>query len=84
VGDKTFKTHFDGYNFLPYFKSEVAAGPRHEFFYFSNTVDMMTMRYDEWKISSRPSKATFLPVARDDPGSDRDQLAAGSVGALSG
>jgi arylsulfatase A-like enzyme len=51
VGDKTFKTHLDGYNFMPYFKGEVAAGPRHEFFYFSNTADLMAMRYDEWKVS---------------------------------
>lgn len=34
AGDKTFKTHLDGYNFLPCFRGEVAKGPRHEFFYF--------------------------------------------------
>ena len=28
VGDKTFKNHLDGYNFLPYFKGQVAEGPR--------------------------------------------------------
>jgi len=41
----------DGYNFMPYFKGEVPAGPRREFFYFSNTADLMAMRYDEWKVS---------------------------------
>jgi putative transposase len=25
AGDKTFKNHLDGYNFLPFFKGEVAA-----------------------------------------------------------
>ena len=30
VGDKTFKNHLDGYNFVPYFKGELATGPRHE------------------------------------------------------
>jgi arylsulfatase A-like enzyme len=60
VGDKTFKTHLDGYNFLPYFKGEVAAGPRHEFFYFSNTADMMAMRYDEWKISFKTIKGNLF------------------------
>jgi arylsulfatase len=39
VGDKTFKVHLDGYNFLPYLKGEADAGPRKEFFYFSDTGD---------------------------------------------
>ena len=34
VGDKTFKTHLDGYNFLPFFKGEGAEGLRKEFFLF--------------------------------------------------
>jgi arylsulfatase A-like enzyme len=60
VGDKTFKTHLDGYNFLPYFNGDVAAGPRHEFFYFSNTADMMAVRYDEWKISFKTIKGNLF------------------------
>jgi arylsulfatase A-like enzyme len=60
AGDKTFKTHLDGYNFMPYFKGEVAAGPRHEFFYFSNTADMMAMRYDDWKISFKTIKGNLF------------------------
>jgi arylsulfatase A-like enzyme len=51
VGDKTFKTHLDGYNFLPYLKGEVEAGPRHEFFYFTNDGDLLALRYDAWKVS---------------------------------
>jgi arylsulfatase A-like enzyme len=60
VGDKSFKTHLDGYNFMPYFKGEVAAGPRHEFFYFSNTADLMAMRYDEWKVSFKTIKGNLF------------------------
>jgi len=60
VGDKTFKTHLDGYNFLPYLNGESAAGPRHEFFYFSNTADMMAMRYDAWKISFKTIKGNLF------------------------
>jgi arylsulfatase A-like enzyme len=60
VGDKTFKTHLDGYNFLPFFKGEVTDGPRHEFFYFSNTADMMAMRYDAWKISFKTIKGNLF------------------------
>ncbi len=51
AGDKTFKTHLDGYNFLPFFKGEVAEGPRHEFFYFSDNADLMAVRYNAWKIT---------------------------------
>ncbi len=51
VGNKTFKNHLDGYNFLPFFKGEVAEGPRHEFFYFSDNADLMALRYNDWKIA---------------------------------
>ena len=51
AGDKTFKNHLDGYNFLPFFKGETTNGPRHEFFYFTNDGDLMSVRYDAWKIS---------------------------------
>ncbi|NYF50559.1 arylsulfatase [Tunturiibacter gelidoferens] len=60
VGDKTFKTHLDGYNFIPYFKGEVTTGPRHEFFYFSNTADLMAMRYDQWKVSFKTIKGNLF------------------------
>jgi arylsulfatase A-like enzyme len=51
AGDKTFKNHLDGYNFMPFFKGEVEEGPRHEFFYFSDNGDLMAIRYNAWKIS---------------------------------
>ena len=51
AGEKTFKTHLDGYNFMPFFKGEVAAGPRHEFFYFSDNADLMAVRYNAWKVT---------------------------------
>ena len=50
IGDRTFKVHLDGYNFLPYFKGEKKESPRVEFFYFSDDGDLMAMRYDNWKI----------------------------------
>jgi arylsulfatase A-like enzyme len=51
AGDKTFKNHLDGYNFMPFFKGEFAEGPRHEFFYFSDNGDPMAIRYNAWKVS---------------------------------
>ena len=50
AGNKTFKVHLDGYNFLPYFKGEVEKSPRKEYFYFSDDGDLMAMRYDNWKF----------------------------------
>ena len=48
--DKTLKNHLDGYNFMPYFKGEEKAGPRHEIFYFDDNANLNALRYDRWKI----------------------------------
>jgi len=50
IGDTTFKVHLDGYNFLPYLKGEVDKGPRREFFYFSDTGELLNLRYNNWKV----------------------------------
>jgi arylsulfatase len=42
VGDKKFKNHLDGYNFMPFLKGEVDEAPRKAF---------MAVRYGPWKIS---------------------------------
>ena len=47
---KKFKVHLDGYNFLPYLTGKEAAGPRVEYFYFSDDGDLLAMRYDNWKM----------------------------------
>jgi arylsulfatase len=60
VGDKSFKNHLDGYNFLPFFKGEVPAGPRHEFFYFGIGADLMALRYDDWKVSFKTVKGNLF------------------------
>ena len=64
VGDKTFKTHLDGYNFLPFLKGEVAAGPRKELFYFSDEGNLEALRYGDWKIHFRLRPKTFTIAAR--------------------
>ena len=51
IGDKTFKTHLDGYNFLPFFKGEMAKGPRREIFYFDDNANLNALRIDDWKLS---------------------------------
>lgn len=50
VGDKTYKVHLDGYNFLPYLTGKEQKGPRKEFFYFSDDGDLTALRYDNWKF----------------------------------
>jgi len=50
IGDKHFKVHLDGYNFLPYFTGETKEAPRNEFFYFSDDGDLTGLRYDNWKF----------------------------------
>ena len=50
AGDKTYKVHLDGYNFLPYLTGEESKGPRTEFFYFSDDGGLTGLRYDNWKF----------------------------------
>jgi len=51
AGAKTFKTHLDGYNFLPFFKGEADKGPRNEIFYFDDNANINAMRYKDYKIT---------------------------------
>jgi arylsulfatase A-like enzyme len=60
VGDKTFKIHLDGYNFLPFLKGEVAEGPRKEFFYFTDNGDLTALRYADWKLSFKTIKGNLF------------------------
>jgi len=65
VGDKTFKNHLDGYNFLPYFKGEAAESPRREFFYFTDNADLIALRYNNWKISFKTIKGNLFTGKED-------------------
>ena len=60
VGDKTFKTHLDGYNFQPFLKGDVAEGPRKEFFYFTDNGDLTAVRYNDWKLSFKTIKGNLF------------------------
>jgi arylsulfatase len=65
AGDKTFKNHLDGYNLMPFFKGEVAEGPRHEFFYFSDNADLMAVRYNAWKLSFKTIQGNLFTGKED-------------------
>jgi arylsulfatase A-like enzyme len=60
VGDKTFKNHLDGYNFMPFFKGAVAKGPRREIFYFDDNANLNAVRYDDWKIHFQIMEGNFF------------------------
>jgi arylsulfatase A-like enzyme len=60
VGEKTFKTHLDGYNFTPFLKGEADKGPRREFFYFTDNGDLTAVRYDDWKVSFKTIKGNLF------------------------
>jgi arylsulfatase len=65
VGDRTFKVHLDGYNFLPYLRGETDVGPRREFFYFSDDGNLVGLRYNNWKVVFAEQRAHGLDVWQD-------------------
>jgi arylsulfatase len=91
-GDKSFKVHLDGYNFLPYMRGETTKPPRNEFFYFSDTGDLLNLRYNQYKVVFAEQRAhgfavweepfVFLRVPklfnlRSDPFEEADQVGMG-------
>ena len=65
IGDKTFRNHLDGYNFLPFFQGKVAKGPRREVFYFTDNGDLTALRYDDWKLSFKTIKGNLFTGKED-------------------
>ncbi|MEO1678218.1 MAG: arylsulfatase [Pseudomonadota bacterium] len=61
-GNENTPVHLDGYNFLPYFSGETDEGPRREFFYFSDTGDLLNVRYNRWKIVFAEQRAEGFDV----------------------
>jgi arylsulfatase A-like enzyme len=60
VGDKTFKTYLDGYNFMPFLKGEAKEAPRREFFYFTDNGELNALRYNDWKVSFKTVKGNLF------------------------
>jgi len=57
IGNKTFKVHLDGYNMLPHLTGKEKKGARTELFYFSDDGDLISFRYDDWKINFMEQRA---------------------------
>ena len=50
-GDKTFKVHLDGHNFLPYFQGKDKQGPRDHIYYFDQGGNLNAIRWNDWKVN---------------------------------
>ena len=92
LDDEEFRVHLDGYNFMPYMRGETEEPPRKAFFYFSDTGDLLNLRYDQYKIVFAEQRAhgfdvwqepfTFLRLPklfniRSDPFEEADQIGMG-------
>jgi arylsulfatase A-like enzyme len=67
AGDKTFKVHLDGYNFLSYLTGQESKSPRKEFFYFSDDGDLTGLRYDNWKVVFAQQRAPGTMLVWSEP-----------------
>lgn len=65
VGDRSYRVHLDGYNFLPHLTGESATGPRREFFYFSDDGQLVSARVGDWKLVFAEQRAKRFDVWRD-------------------
>jgi len=60
---KTFKVHLDGYDLTDMLAGK-AAGPRKEFFYWTDDGDFAGLRYEKWKLVFLEQRAHGLDVWR--------------------
>jgi arylsulfatase len=67
VGDKTFKVHLDGYNFMPYFQGKEKTGPRDSIYYFDQGGNLNAMRWNDWKLSFATTKGNIATGVREVP-----------------
>jgi len=65
AGGKTFKVHLDGYDFLPYFKSEAKQGPRDAIYYFDQGGNLNALRWNDWKLSFATTKGNIATGVRE-------------------
>jgi arylsulfatase len=50
IGDMTYRVHLDGYNLVPYLTGQAAKSPRESFLYINDDQQLVSLRYDNWKI----------------------------------
>jgi arylsulfatase len=66
AGKKTFKVHLDGYNFMPFFRGDVAQGPRDSIYYFDQGGNLNAIRWNDWKLNfATSSKGNIATSTRE-------------------
>jgi arylsulfatase len=64
AGNKNFKVHIDGYNFLPYLTKKADKGPRENFYYFTDGGELSAIRMGDWKLMFAIQEAEGFAVWR--------------------
>src|SRR5262245_56201528 len=68
AGNKKFRVHLDGYNFMPYFQGKEKAGPREEIYYFDQGGNLNALRIRDWKVSfAINSEGNIATATRESP-----------------
>ncbi len=64
AGGKRYNVHLDGYNLLPHITDSKDAGewPRKEFYYWNDDGQLVSMRYDRWKLVFKEQTAKQMRV----------------------
>jgi arylsulfatase len=65
AGNKTYKVHIDGFNFLPYLTGKTDRGPRESFFYIADEGQVMAIRMGDWKAVFYEQRAHRFDVWRE-------------------
>lgn len=50
LGGKNYKVHLDGYNQLDYLTGKTDKSARTEFYYFNDDGELVSMRFNDWKV----------------------------------
>jgi arylsulfatase A-like enzyme len=66
AGNRKFKVHLDGYNFLPYFQGKEKTGPRDSIYYFDQAGNLNAVRVHDWKVSFAINSPGNIATARRD------------------
>jgi arylsulfatase len=65
AGDKEFRVHLDGFNFLPYLSGQADKGPREAYFYFGQGGELNAVRWNDWKVHFAVLPGNIATTTRD-------------------
>jgi arylsulfatase A-like enzyme len=62
VGGTSYKVHLDGYDLMPWLSGKTDESPRKEFLYWSDDGELVSLRYNQWKLVFAEQRAHGLDV----------------------